>query len=52
MTLPGTIVAVVGSDPKAGSSMIAKSVGELLAKETGEAVLYLKKGPGSVVISP
>ncbi len=52
MTLPGTIVAVAGSDPKAGSSMIAKSVGELLAKETGEAVLYLKKGPGSVVISP
>ena len=52
MTLSGKIVSVVGSDPKAGTSMIARSLAECLAKETGEAVLYLKNGEGGSRIAP
>ncbi len=52
MSAFGRIIAVAGSDPKAGSSMIAKSLAEELAKETGEAVLYLTDGDGSCVVAP
>ncbi len=48
----GQIIGVAGSDPKAGSSMIAKSLAQGLAKQTGEAILYLTEGDGSRVVAP
>ena len=52
MMPPGEVIAVVGSDPKAGASMAAKSIAQGLAKETGEAVLYLNGRGESCVVAP
>ena len=48
----GKIIAVAGSDPKAGASMVAKSLAQYLAKETGEAILYLERCGKARVIAP